>query len=54
MINRALIHVGGPAGAGKTTIIEQVLHAFDGFILVARCVQDDSRKRFAESSPSSF
>lgn len=51
MRSRALVHVTGPAGAGKTAFIEQLLRAFDGFVLVARCVRDDSRRRFLESSP---
>jgi ABC-type Mn2+/Zn2+ transport system ATPase subunit len=37
----ALIHVGGPAGAGKTTFIEAVLGATEGFVLA----DDPGRKK---------
>jgi hypothetical protein len=48
---RALIRVGGPAGAGKTTFVEAVLQASGGFILAARCLRDDTLSRAQESSP---
>ena len=51
MIERALIHVAGPAGAGKTTLIESLLRAYDGCVLVARCMRNDSLRRSKETSP---
>jgi hypothetical protein len=44
MRERALIHVAGPAGAGKTTFVEALiadLHDRGAFVLAARCVRDD-------------
>lgn len=41
MRQRAIIHVGGPEGAGKTTFIEQVLARVDPPLLVARGRRDD-------------
>ena len=35
MIERAVINVGGPPGAGKTTLIESLLRSYDGLVLVA-------------------
>jgi hypothetical protein len=51
VIERALIHVGGPRGSGKTTLVEAILAAADGPILAARCVRDDGLRRPRESSP---
>jgi len=53
LIERALIHVTGPQNTGKTTLIEQVLRAlaFDGMVLAARCVRDDSLRLFREAAP---
>ena len=51
MIERALIHVAGPQNTGKTKLIEQVLRAFDGMVLAARCVRDDSLRRSREAAP---
>ena len=46
MTERALIHVAGPQGAGKTTFIEAVLEA-GGLILAVRCVRDVNKDRNA-------
>jgi uridine kinase len=51
MIERAVVHVGGPPGAGKTTLIESLLRSYDGLVLVARCVRDDSLRSSRESAP---
>lgn len=51
MIERAYIHVGGPAGAGKTSLVEAVLASYDGPVLVARCLRDDTRSSNHESAP---
>lgn len=51
MIERAVVHVGGPAGAGKTTLIESLLRSYDGLVLVARCVRDDSLRSSRETAP---
>ena len=51
MIERALVHIAGPRGSGKTTFIEAVLGAFDGLIFAARCLRDDSLRRMREAAP---
>lgn len=51
MIERAVIHVGGPPGAGKTTLVESLLRSYDGLVLVARCVLDDSLRSSRETAP---
>ena len=51
MRSRPIIHVGGPAGAGKTTLIESLLRAYDGPVLVARCSRDDSLRKSKDASP---
>jgi hypothetical protein len=48
---RALIHVAGPTAGGKTTFIEQIGRNVERCILAARCVRDDSLRRFVESAP---
>jgi hypothetical protein len=39
---RALIHVGGPAGAGKTTLVEALLDRADHMVITTRCTRDDT------------
>ncbi|MGI8610390.1 MAG: hypothetical protein ACR2MY_14405 [Candidatus Dormibacteria bacterium] len=51
MIERAFIHIGGPAGSGKTTLVEAILAASSETILVARCSRDDGLRKARESSP---
>ena len=51
MRERALIHVAGPKGAGKTTFIETMLGSADEWILAARCVRDDSLRESREAAP---
>lgn len=53
MRERALIHVGGPKGAGKTAFIEQILGGAGEWILAARCVRDDSLRQARETTPKS-
>ena len=53
MRERAIVRVGGPEGAGKTTFIEAMLRASGGFILAARCVRDDDLRSCRESAPKS-
>ena len=53
MIQRAFIHVAGPAGVGKTTFVEALLMAGDSPMVVGRCTRDDSVRRMRESSPRS-
>lgn len=51
MISRAYIHVAGPPGAGKTTLIETFLQASAFSILVARGRRDDRLRRARETTP---
>ena len=51
MIERAFVHVGGPAGSGKTTFIEAMLAGAGALILVARCLRDDTLARAREDTP---
>jgi hypothetical protein len=51
MIQRALIHVQGPDGCGKTAFVEALLAAGDAPMIVGRCTRDDSVRRIRESSP---
>lgn len=51
MRERALVHVAGPKGAGKTTFIERLLDGAGEWILAARCVRDDSLRRSRETAP---
>lgn len=51
MSARALIHVAGPKGAGKTCFVETILAEIGGIILAARCARDDSLRRSREGSP---
>lgn len=51
MRQRAIIHVGGPERAGKTTFIEHVLGRVDPPLLVARCRRDDRLGQPYEASP---
>lgn len=51
MIQRAIIHVDGPPGAGKTTFVERLLHGTDQGFLAARCHRDDSLRHPQEASP---
>ena len=49
MIERAYIHITGPSGAGKTTLAEAVLRAFDGPTIAVRCERDDRLDEAKES-----
>ncbi len=51
MIQRAIIHVAGPPGAGKTSFVEHLLHGIDQEVLAARCRRDASRRHPREASP---
>lgn len=55
MRQRALIHVDGPPGAGKTTLVEALLAHADRMIIAARCVRDDTlpepRESLAKTDP---
>ncbi len=53
MIERALIHVAGPGGAGKTTFVEAMLGSIDRLTLAARCMRDDSLREWRETAPKS-
>lgn len=53
MRERALIHIAGPEGAGKTTFAEAILAGTNGWLLAARCRRDDSLRRSRETNPKS-
>lgn len=50
VISRVIIHVDGPAGAGKTTFVERLLGALDGWVLAVRCRRSESLRQARESS----
>ena len=52
MIERAYIHVTGPEGSGKTTLVEAILGAFDGPAITVRCRRDDDLDESVESAPA--
>lgn len=52
MFRRALVHVAGPEGAGKTTFTERLLEARAAFAACVRAVADRSVKEPVESDPS--
>jgi hypothetical protein len=52
MIERAYIHVAGPERAGKTTLIEAILGAFDGPAITVRCRRHDDRGESVQSAPA--
>ena len=51
MIERAIIHVGGPAGAGKTTLMERLLDAQVAFASSVRAQRDVKLRKEQESAP---
>lgn len=51
MRERALIHVAGPAGAGKTTFIERMLDAEVAFAICVRAQRDPKLRKEQESAP---
>ena len=51
MRQRALVHVGGPREAGKTTFVEEILADSDAFVLAARCIRDDALRQARETAP---
>jgi len=52
VIERAYIHVTGPEGSGKTTLVEAILGAFDGPAITVRCRRDDDLDESVESAPA--
>ena len=51
MISRAIIHIDGPPGAGKTAFVERLLGVLDEWVLAVRCRRDQSLRQ-ARESPS--
>lgn len=52
MFERAIIHVAGPAGSGKTAFIEQMVHALGGEeVACVRGIADASVREPSESAP---
>lgn len=51
MRHRALVHVAGPAGAGKTTFVERLLDAEAGFAICVRAERDSKLRKERESAP---
>jgi hypothetical protein len=54
MIQRALIHIDGPPGAGKTTLVEALLARTDHMIAAVRCVRDDTLPQPCESFAKTY
>ncbi len=52
MIERGYIHVAGPEGSGKTTLVEAILGAFDGPATTVRCRRDDDLDESVEPAPA--
>ena len=50
-IHRPFIRVAGPAGAGKTTLVEHLLRDRPELLLAARCIRDDKLREPRESAP---
>jgi hypothetical protein len=48
---RPIIHIAGPAGAGKTTLIERLLGAEVAFAISVRAHREEKRRREGESAP---
>jgi RecA/RadA recombinase len=51
MIERALIQIAGPEGAGKTTLIAHLLGKLGHSVAAARCIRDDGLREPKESAP---
>ena len=52
MIERAYIHVAGPEGAGKTTLVEAILAASAGPTITVRCRRNDNLAESLEAAPA--
>jgi molybdopterin-guanine dinucleotide biosynthesis protein len=50
-MQRAYLHVAGPAGSGKTALIDALLRHLDADMLAARCVRNDTLREPRESAP---
>jgi hypothetical protein len=51
MIERAFIHVTGPRGTGKTTLIAHLLRKTDRTVAAVRCIRDDGIRDPQETAP---
>jgi hypothetical protein len=51
MIERTFIHVAGPAGSGKTTLVTHFLRRTDRMVAAVRCIRDDSLREPKVSAP---
>jgi hypothetical protein len=49
VISRAIIHIDGAPGAGKTAFVERLLGALDESVLAVRCRRDESLRHARES-----
>jgi len=49
VISRAIIHIDGAPGAGKTAFVERLLGALDEWVLAVRCRRDQSLRHARES-----
>jgi hypothetical protein len=52
VIERAYIHVAGPARSGKTTLVEAILAAFDGPTITVRSRRNDDLAESVEAAPA--
>src|SRR5437867_614012 len=51
MIRRTFVLVSGPAGAGKTTLIEHLLRREQRVLIAARCIRDETLRKPKETAP---
>jgi hypothetical protein len=49
VISRAIIHIDGTPGAGKTAFVERLLGALDESVLAVRCRRDEALRHARES-----
>jgi len=51
VIHRVILHVDGPPGAGKTSLVEALLRSMDADVICMRGMHDESRRTPKEERP---